>query len=165
MNILKKISISTVNALPKGGFSNIEDKVFVMRIFGMARASEIVVSQYGESFKFKGDFRAHGQDGALNVSSVAFLPAPVDEMLASALSAGDGKPVDFAFDIYAAPHHGERGYQYIVQTLTETAPSEPLVALAASLPPLALPATLSDSETPDAPIAEAEPVLVETKKK
>lgn len=141
LTILKKISMSTVNTLSKGGFKGITAQVFGMRILGMARGFEVVQTPYGDSLKFKGEFRAFGQEGNECASSVAYLPSPVDEMLKSAIENGDGKPVEFAFDVNVVPDESSSvGYVYRVETLTEAAPSDPVARLVNSLPTLPKPA-------------------------
>lgn len=146
LSILKKITMASVNTLSKGGFKGITDVVFGMRILGQARAFEVVQTPYGDALKFKGEFRAWGQEGNECVSSVAYLPSPVDEMLKTALENGEGKPVEFAFDVEVVPDESSTvGYVYRVKTLTEAAPSDPVARLASNLPPLQLPSQGQES--------------------
>lgn len=167
MQILKKISISTVNALPKGGFKGIAERIFAMRVLGQARTSEIVTSQYGDAVKFKGEFRAWGQDGVESVSSVCYLPSPIDGLLSNALEISEGKPVEFAFDIFVLPdERSTTGYVYRVETLTEAAPSDPVARLASNLPALALPQPKAAGEPEGKPTdpAKAEAPAADAKK-
>lgn len=156
MKLLKKISISTVNALPKGGFKGIEEKVFAMRVLGQVRASEVINTPYGESIKFKGEFRAWGQDGVECVSAVAYLPSPLDAMLEQALTTSEGRQVEFAVDVFVRPDEGSSvGYVYEVVTLTEAAPSDPVARLASSVP--TLPAVPAPTKPEQAQLPELAP--------
>lgn len=155
--ILKKVSIATVCAAHKG-FKTLEAATDVMRIMGLARAFEVGTSTYGEFFKFKGEFTAIDlQTQETAIGAVAFLPAPVDALLASTIrELGEGgKPVEFGFDIRVIPDDTEVGYHYEVKTLIESKPSNPMAALmnqlaAVPLPVLAAPAAATDP-APNAP--------------
>lgn len=162
--ILKKVSIATVCTNHKG-FKTLEAATDVMRIMGLARAFETGTSTYGEYFKFKGEFTAIDlATGETAIGAVAFLPSPVDALLASTIrELGEGgKPVEFGFDIRVIPDETEVGYHYEVKTLIESKPSNPMAALMATLsavplPKLAAP-TILDPKTPAAdPAADPAP--------
>lgn len=135
MELLRKITIGGINNIKKG-FKDITEKMLVARVIGVANAFEVIThAQYGDSYKFTGEFRAINGDGEESAAPVIYLVKPVDEMLVAQLKAAEGKPVQFAFDIHVVPDEGsERGYQYRVTPLMESKPSNPLAELMASLP-------------------------------
>lgn len=159
MELLRKITIGGINNVRKG-FKGVKEKQFIARCMGIARGFDVVPHvQYGDSYKFNGEFRAVNQDGEESAAPVIYLVKPVDEMLRDQIKAAEGKPVNFAFDIFLVPDEGsERGYQYRVQPLMETAPSDPLAELMkqVTLPPpvkakqAALPGT--EAAAPAAPV-------------
>lgn len=153
MKLLKKLAVAQLSNLSVSQLAALVPNseagaVFVGRIAGSARSYETVQTTFGESLKFKGEFRGWDMAGEMAASVVAYLPAPVDEMLRDAIenarqNAGEGAksaPVDFAFDILIVhdPKEGSKGYQYRVRTLTESAVSDPVAALLGSLPKLEL---------------------------
>lgn len=157
VRILKKISIAAVNKLPKGGFKGITGEVFVMRILGVCRAVEVVTSPYGEAIKLKGEFRATGQDGAESVSGVCYLPDVLTDMIAGAVENAEGRPVEFAFDIFALPDETSTvGYVYDVRSLTQMEPTDAIKRLASNLPAPALPAPTPVPEQQVLPGTEAQ---------
>lgn len=135
MELLRKITIGGINNVKKG-FKGITEKMLVARVIGVAQGYDVIShAQYGDSYKFTGEFRAINSDGEESAAPVIYLVKPVDEMLVAQLKAAEGKPVQFAFDIHVVPDEGsERGYQYRVTPLMETKPSNPLAELMASLP-------------------------------
>ena len=142
-NIVKKISLKT--AVSVMDFKKLEVVTAVLRIVGVVRKAKIGEhAQYGDFYEFSGEFHATDlRTGEVSVSGKAFLPAPVDAMLYETISAkGDGGgDVEFAFDISVKPRPDlPIGYEYIVSTLTEAKPSNPLEKLLNSLPQISLPA-------------------------
>ena len=137
MQLLKKLSVATAVAGGKAFLAGVKAETPVLRVAGIARGVEELPTQYGIAQKFKGEFRGTDlQTGKISASPVLYLPAPIDGMLAAAVAASEGKPVEFAFDIYVKPSNREGGvgYEYITKTLMEAAPSDPLAALLATLP-------------------------------
>lgn len=135
MKLLRKMSVGALNET-KGGFKGITEETFMARIFGIARSVSVETSTFGAYFKFSGEFRGINQDGEESAAPVLYLIEPIDSMLKSALDGSEGKPVEFAFDIYAVPDTDPRsktGYQYRAKTLQDSKPSEPLAALQASI--------------------------------
>lgn len=145
MQIARKITVGTINGI-RGGFVVAEGETrLVGRIYGMAGAVETKESTYGPYQRFKGEFRAINEDGEEIGAPILMLPEPASGMLAAALATESGKSgVQFGFDIFVQStpkkQPGDRGYQYVIKPLLETAPSDPLKALAASLPALPAPA-------------------------
>lgn len=133
--ILKKLSIKT--AVADSNFKKLTEVTPVLRIVGLGRNFSVGEHpQYGPFYKFMGEFVATDlRTGEVGVASVAYLPSPVDEMLKTAIEAGEGKSVEFAFDISVKPREDLAiGYEYLVATLIESKPTNPLAALLDSLP-------------------------------
>lgn len=137
MQILKKMSVATAISGSRTEFKNFEKVTPVLRVFGIVREYiEDAHPQYGKFYKFKGDFRSVDlRDGTESVSSVAFFPAPIDELLAeqvaSTIASGDkGAMVELAIDISVQPDPASTvGYQYVVVNLEEMKVSDPMQAL------------------------------------
>ncbi len=139
-NILKKISTKT--AVTTHDFKIITKQTPVLRIFGILRNIEVGEhAQYGRFLKFKGDFQATDlRTGDISVSSVAFLPSPVDEMLEEAFKGGDGASVEFGFDISVNPRPDTAiGYEFVVSSVLESRVSDPMQALLEKASKKALP--------------------------
>lgn len=139
-NILKKISTKT--AVSVMDFKQFTVDTAVLRIMGICRkAIPGEHPQYGRFLKFVGEFQAIDlRTGNISVSSVAFLPAPVDGMLEAALQGAEDSPVEFGFDITVHPRPDlQVGYEYVVSEVIESAPSDPMAALAARMSQKALP--------------------------
>lgn len=158
MRILKKISVATAVSLPKSFFKELKTETPIMRLFGLVRGYEIGNSQYGAFFKFKGEFHAIDLDtGEESVSSVAFLPSPVDELLSQQVDtikeSGDkNAAVEFGFDISVTPDENSTvGFQYRINNLGETRLSDPMQAVAERMRAVALPAP---KKTPIERVAE-----------
>lgn len=135
-SILKKISIKT--AVEVMDFKKLEETTPVLRLAGVVRkAVPGEHAQYGRFYKFMGNFVALDlRTGRESISAVAFLPAPVDELLFQAIEEKDGEgDIEFAFDISVKPRADLAvGYEYLVNNLQETKRSNPLENLMKSLP-------------------------------
>lgn len=130
---VRKISTGVVagkvnrEALIKAG------KITQMRVWGVARNKKVIETDYGDSIKFLGEFRAVNADGEMFRSSVLYLPKAPEENLAGALGA-DVTEVEFAFDIQAIRDDDlATGYYFDVQSLTETKSSEAVERLTSLL--------------------------------
>ena len=140
MEICRKITVAGINNV-RGGFDVKPETppYLVARVMGLARAVANKETTYGASLKFTGEFRAINADGEEFAAPVIYLPAPADEMLATAISGAGENGVQFAFDIFieATPKKTpvDRGYTFRVKPLLDTKPSDPLAVLQASLPP------------------------------
>lgn len=130
-NFLKKISTKT--ALTDNNFRSLAGITPIMRITGIARGLKVGEhAQYGRYVKFSGEFVAIDlREGTVSASSVAFLPAPADDMIESALAANpEGSGIEFAFDISVKPRPDTPiGYEYIVNSLVDSQPSNPMQEL------------------------------------
>lgn len=167
MQIARKITVGGINNV-RGGFECKPDESrLVARIFGMARGSELKESNYGPYMRFKGEFRAINGDGEEFAATILMLPEPASSMLAEAVAGDETKTgVQFAFDIFVQgmpkKQPGDRGYQFVIKPLLETAPSDPLKALAGALPALQI-AAPKQPELPEvaAQKTESQPAMVE----
>jgi len=145
---LNKISVKSVfGAVPvKPGtdedgkhFVRLEAPIILMRVIGQASGYEIKTSEYGESLKFKGMFKAYNLDtGEIFSSAACFLPSIVEGQLGEILAKMDGGAVEFAFDVGAVPAGNAHGYEYRVQPLIAAAESPVLASIESKLPPLPL---------------------------
>lgn len=161
MQALKKITIGTING-KRGGFTAKEgdaDRV-VGRIFGRVDSVATKSSNYGDYLRFSGMIKAINEDRKESFSPVLILPSPADLLLAAALQNDTEKMgVQFAFDIVlrAMPKKAptDRGYEFIVMPLLETAANDPLKALQAALPALP-PAAPKQAALPGTDAAQGE---------
>lgn len=146
--ILKKIT--TRDALEDTNFKALETTTPVLRIAGLVRRAEQGEhAQYGPYYKFTGEFHATDlRTGQTSISSVCYLPSPVDQMLFEAANNGEGAgSVEFAFDISVKPRPDlQVGYEYVVETLLEAKASSPMDALLNKLGDV--PALASPDEKP-----------------
>jgi hypothetical protein len=147
MQILKKMSIGAINGVRKG-FKDVKETRFVARIMGIAQSVQVEDGALGTYRKFTGEFKGINADGEEFVSAVCYLPAPVDSLLASHMASNDGAAVNFAFDISIAPNDSPIGYEYVVSTLLETKPSNPLAELMSKVAPLQIAAKPKQAELP-----------------
>lgn len=161
--ILRKLSALALEPKLKTiarGFGPDDDGalVFLGRIIGVIRKAALLTTQYGESWKFSGEFRGTNSDGQECVASTLFLPDVVADPLAGAVGE-EGKDVEFAFDLFIRADSGSTtGYVYEVESLQEVTSSDPVAALAARIasdiplpqtaPVLAGPASEPEMETP-----------------
>lgn len=150
--VVKPVSKLTAKVLfpnvKKIGRSLTEDEpgpVFLGRILGLARGYEVVPSeQYGDSLRFKGEFRGFDSAGDAYISANAFVPMVLSEQLQMALDGRDEahktQAIEFAADLFLQfSESSATGYTYVVEVHTEARASEPLSGLIASLPALPTP--------------------------
>lgn len=137
--MLKKISTKT--AIEVNDFKTFKEVTPVLRVAGVVRKAVVGIHpQYGEFYKFLGNFVAMDlRTGMESNSGTAFLPAPLDGMIAAALVDSEGKQIEgnieFAVDISVKPREDLAvGYEYLVDNLMEVKRSEPMENLLKSLP-------------------------------
>ncbi len=141
MEILKKITISTVNKL-SGTRKDVTARKHTMRVVGICRSVAVKETPYGVGYGFRGDVTAVNENGEEFRSGVCYLPSPIDEMLYSQVKAieeaGDkNAAVEYAFDIFVAPSDKSPvGYSYEMVPLISVEQSDPMKALMGAMPPL-----------------------------
>ena len=136
MEITRKITIATVNNVRKG-FKDVKALTFLARILGVVASMEVEPTGNGGAItKFVGEFRAVSQERKEFGAPVAYLPAAAETALAAAVKAGDGKPVKFAFDVFASPDSSPIGYSITANPLVEPSAMRTLDELNSSLPEL-----------------------------
>lgn len=153
-NLVKKISFKSVVGKPDMQIVEIPntdnpdkmDKVAravrkeYMRVYGSVSKTAIVTSDYGESTKFIGDFRAINlETGEQFSGGELFLPTTAEIFLSNFIKGlGDEfTSVAFAFDVGVKPANTAVGYEYTVKPLIEQdEEKDPLAAMFKSLPPL-----------------------------
>lgn len=174
MKLLKKLSVSSLNNFSKGALKELikgaTAPVFVARILGSVRKVEVGTTQFGEFIAFSGEFRGWDIEGEEAMGVKAFLPSPLDEMLAAQVrdvqstEGNSNKSVEFGADLFVVPDDTEVGYKYVIKPLLEAKASDPVAALAATVQPLqiakteALPALAAPSEEEQDDLSEAEKV-------
>jgi hypothetical protein len=132
-NLVSKISVATVYGKIKTIIKTIEGKdgaedirvleapVMLMRIIGHATGFEVKTSQYGDSLKFSGIFKAVNlETGEVYRSGACFLPSVMEQALGGILDQVEGG-AEFALDVGAIPAKNAFGYEYRVRPLLETA--------------------------------------------
>lgn len=136
MEVIRKISLGTINGVRKG-FKDVKSTLFVARIFGVVNSTAVEPTPSGGTqVKFVGEFGAVSMERKAFGAPVAFLPAQAETALHSAVVAAHGKPVKFAYDVYAAPDSSPVGYSITVQALMDPVPMLTLNSIAESLPEL-----------------------------
>lgn len=157
--ILKKISISTIVSMKVKElrtYAEEHKRAPLARIMGICKKVEIGEGDNGEFKKFSGDFRAVNLlTGEESISTVCFLASPVDELLynqiQSLIDEGEKNPeARFGFDIYIEESEkSTTGYTYVVETLMQAEPTDPMKELmkefeSKPLPALDAPNTVSE---------------------
>lgn len=139
--LVKKITMSEVGGIarnsggfkPKRDFGADENGHFaprlLMRVLGVVVDYKLGTTTYGEFIKFAGNFAAINSEGAKFRSNALILPGPADTLTLDAFKAGEGSPIELAFDIMVIPDGGERGYKFQVQPLMEQKQADPLAQL------------------------------------
>lgn len=136
MEIARKITLGTINGVRKG-FKDIKSVTFLARVFGVANSASVEPTPSGGTeTKFVGEFGAVNMERKAFGAPVVFLPAQAEIQLQGVLAAAGGKPVQFAFDIFATPNVSPVGYSITTQALIDPKPMTVLLDLAASLPDL-----------------------------
>jgi hypothetical protein len=107
----------------------------MFRLIGLVQKAELnTKSQYGDSFKFKGTFKAvRLHDGVEFTSGSLYLPHALEDIVASqiqsAQSEGD-EDVQFVVDIGRKPSKkGQTGYEYTFKPVLQVVQYDPLQAL------------------------------------
>lgn len=161
MKILKKVSVSTVLNLKSKGIRELcsSGEVAIMRIMGIVNKAEADEGDNGTFIRFRGEFNAvnlvTGEDC---MSTVAFLPSPIDELLhqqiVKSTDENGNAAIQFAFEITVKESEkSTTGYEYDVNSLLETKVSDPLQALKASLAPVRI-SKPQEKPAEEKPVAE-----------
>jgi len=121
--------------------------VFMCRVFGEAADLKSKEARNGDTYSYLiGEFRAETAKGDKYESTKLFLPGGVLEQIEASLKASEGKPVQFAYDIFAAPDTDVTiGYRYAAKVLIKTDAADRLGELGKQLNQKAMPKT----EEPD----------------
>ena len=127
--LLRKLSAKTIMKKIEAPAEG--ETIEAFKVVGIAHVKETGESSFGNYTRFKGDFAAVRADGTRFRSGVAFLPPAATDMLSAALEESDGG-VEFGFVIsLVGDENSTTNYVYEVQPLFESAPSDPLAAVAA----------------------------------
>lgn len=146
-NLLSKISVATVYGRIKTAIKDVDGEqkkylpapVALMRVIGQCTGFEVKTSQYGDSLKFSGSFKAINlETGEVYHSGACFLPTVLESQLGGVLDSVDSG-VEFAVDIAAVPAENSFGYEYRVKTLLEVQEAPVLAAIEQKIAHLALP--------------------------
>jgi hypothetical protein len=111
-----------------------------MRVYGSVSKIATMSTDYGDSVKFIGDFRAINlETGEQFSGGELFLPTTAEIFLSNFIKGlGDEfTSVAFAFDVGVKPANTTVGYEYTVKPLIEQdEEKDPLAAMFKTLPPL-----------------------------
>lgn len=144
MNYLKKLSMATMGAIPKG-IKELEHgaTVAIAHVIGQAEGIETGTSQFGEWVAFTGTFKGTNlDDGSVYRAKKCLLPGIASDALEDAVSSSEGNPVEFALEIGirrvikldAKGNETGMGYEYTMRPLIEMdEASDPLAALDAKV--------------------------------
>lgn len=135
--LLKKITIKVVC----GEIKKPTVETPLMRVYGQATGFKPVSSQYGETSRFLGQFKAiNAATGETFEAPECFLPKVVESLLEGALMDEKAGSVQFAFDVYVTPANNAFGYEYRVRPVIKPVESPVMAALEAEMGKIALPA-------------------------
>lgn len=138
---VKHINNKSANVNPKDAIKT-GKPVFMIRMFGIIQGVKNFEDKRSGDLKtvFLGDFRAVGPKGELYESDKLFLFKALEEKLESAFKSGDGKAIEFAYDVSAIPDDkAATGYVYQARSVIPTATNDRLAALATTVGANALP--------------------------
>ena len=118
-HLVSKISAKSVGLDVKLARTEVQEAYIII---GWATEIEEGMHQTnGEWTKLKGNFEAtNSKTGDVYVSTNAFLPAVVNDLVAKAIK--DGGEVKFAYRIGTKPMDSTVGYEYTVSPLVEAEP-------------------------------------------
>jgi hypothetical protein len=125
--------------------------VFMQRIYGVIQGVKNFEDRKSGDVKtvFIGEFVAVGATGNTFTAENMFAFKQLEEKLVGVFKSGEGKEVEFSYDIQAIPDEkSATGYVYTARSVLPTATSERLAGLAKSLAEHPMPSM-------DAPVAEA----------
>ena len=137
----------------------------LMRVFGQCDKTKPIVTNFGESTEFQGQFEAtNALTGEVFRSTKLFLPPLVEGLVKEQVEAAildaqkraeetgvpfDGKAgIQFAFDIGADSANNAHGYQYTIVPLTAPAQADPLALMKAALLSNAAPLAIANAAAP-----------------
>jgi len=118
---LPRMTVKNIGGKPRKVSEEVP-QVYIGRIWGEANGSKIKELSSGDPMTiFVGDFRATNMDGDKFECNRMSLPESISESLEAALAVSAGKPVAFAFDLYANfSANSPVGYGYAVKSLVKT---------------------------------------------
>ena len=125
---LKKLGCDPKEAVRK------EETIYMGRVFGEASSMKTKEAKNGDLYSYLvGEFRAINNEGKKFEAQKLFLPGGILEQIEAALTAADGKPVQFGYDIYATPDDNSVGYRYAAKTLLKSEASDRLTEITKAL--------------------------------
>lgn len=123
-NRIRKITVANVigevpqllraDKIPGVNSKNNGEEVVLMRVLALVSSAEPKETDFGQSWKFLGDFEATNMlDGQVYAAPVAYFPKVLEEALAAHFGAGSSDTVQFAGDIVLkVDHKSNVGYTY-----------------------------------------------------
>lgn len=123
--------------------------VELYRVFGIAEGIKTGETTYGPWTAFVGQCEAISYTGEVFRANSAFLPPPLDELLANAMRANEGDSIQYGVIVKLKRRDDlERGYEYNVEPIIEESQADPLAALRAKVAPAALAAPAHKDDEP-----------------
>lgn len=109
---LNRITCKTVNNNKAPRLNRDEDRFEIMTVMGTITQSKVMTTNYGDSVKLQGTFKAiRKSDNAQFFSNVAYLPDLIVNRLVPILQ-DSGNPVMFAYDVSIVRADTAIGYIY-----------------------------------------------------
>lgn len=135
-SLLKKISVKGVF----GDFVPVTKDRILVRIWGRTHEKELCNTQFGDSVRFKGVFKAaNAETGEIFRAGELFLPGIAESLLSGALDGAGANAVEFAFDIGVKQDKTVAvGYIYTVKPVVKMEEDQGMMALEEKMGKLAL---------------------------
>lgn len=129
MEILNKITVKGVCGELEGKLGDLKEMA-VMKIIGVVKDKEEVKTQYGTSWRLKGEFKATNmQTKTEYFSANCFLPGLAEDLVVGQMEPHADNALQFAFVVGIKAAKNAKGYEYSVIPLIRPAENNALMLI------------------------------------